>query len=468
MLNTYPDLLWQITRKVVFNLEQSAKSDKLVRPQSFYDAALSKAESLPKKITEPTIDVSKIPDFEEKFETLRDTPLFSGLTDEALYPLVKTVNKKRVAKGETIFLKGDLPDYMYIIREGSVVIKKDNNDLSLLNGHDFFGEAGIINNQPRLASAIAGEDCVLLQISKEAFDSVAASHKSIARSILFKMVSYMHPNAHLQAGDKLFQIESLLPEFDHTGVCELFFDRLGLGKSASLTVLDLYQIVSDDKIYYITEKGVHEKDKPDPKSLPKKPWERPLSETPPKHIEVTAAWNDVEPSEDRVTFAKNGTFILDEESLNIPLIPATDEALSYYGACLLEANELFMFSAKDFPLWDVVIGDDYLEKFIMTPQGGGIYLEKHEDKPHLHMPTGKNSSGCYILGKKISPEGSSERYRLTAFSIPFGKAVYTPGSVIHCDAGLKGNWIVGYDHAEKLSAVSLQTKTGKKVKLSLC
>lgn len=72
-------------------------------------------------------------------------------------------------KKQIIFREGDASDCMYGINEGTVGIysnygMKDEKLLTTLQGGDYFGEMGIIENQPRSASAVALEGCVLKRI----------------------------------------------------------------------------------------------------------------------------------------------------------------------------------------------------------------------------------------------------------------------------------------------------------------
>jgi hypothetical protein len=92
--------------------------------------------------------------------------------------------------------------------------------------------------------------------------------------------------------------------------------------------------------------------------------------------------------------------------------------------------------------------------------GGGFYIE-HHNQPHFHMPMDEQAGGFYLLGKKVG----TDRYRFTAFNIPFGSAVFTNNGTIHCDAGLVGNYLVGYTIAKEYSTVLLRSSAGEKVKV---
>lgn len=152
----------------------------------------------------------------------------------------------------------------------------------------------------------------------------------------------------------------------------------------------------------------------------------------------------------------NGLMLLEADRLKIPVVMATDELISYYGAALLPMNEVIRFSNDDFPIFEMDIGEHYIRDYIMTEQGGGFYLEYHNDQPHFHMPI--EGDGYYLLAKWSV---AGEELEVTAFKIPHGFAVYTGKGVIHCDAALRGKWFVGYNESEDFSTVQLRNKKDK-------
>ncbi|MBS0628458.1 MAG: cyclic nucleotide-binding domain-containing protein, partial [Verrucomicrobia bacterium] len=171
LIRNYPEILSIFMQKVIHDLEQTDEPTRFIKSHNFYETAVAQASKILPRISE-----DKSPEFKEKFHALREMDLFKGLTDEALTPIVEMTQWKTAKKGEVIFSKEDVPDYMYIIFKGSVIVKKGKEELSLLNGHDFFGEAGVVSNQPRMASVIAVEDSLFLRISKESFKTIIAAY----------------------------------------------------------------------------------------------------------------------------------------------------------------------------------------------------------------------------------------------------------------------------------------------------
>lgn len=138
------------------------------------------------------------------------------------------------------------------------------------------------------------------------------------------------------------------------------------------------------------------------------------------------------------------------KELAIPSCVATEEYLSYYKAHLLQSGDCFLFDTqREYPIFTMEVGTNYIEGFIKKK---GIYLEYHNE-PHFHQPMESSSRGHYILAREVP--GEPGYFHITAFAIPFGRAVYSEPFAIHCDAHTVGKWRVGYIDAEEFSTALL-------------
>ena len=90
---------------------------------------------------------------------------------------------KKITRGATIFEQGQSGQTMFIIHSGRVRLTRDiggqREDLGLLEKGDFFGEMSVLEDIKRTASAIAEEDCELIEIDKEGFTKLLKSNVEI-------------------------------------------------------------------------------------------------------------------------------------------------------------------------------------------------------------------------------------------------------------------------------------------------
>ena len=70
--------------------------------------------------------------------------------------------------GTVLFEEGQPGDYMYVVQQGEVEIRRQVGQaervLAVLSSGEFFGEMAILNSKPRSATAVVSEDAKLLVI----------------------------------------------------------------------------------------------------------------------------------------------------------------------------------------------------------------------------------------------------------------------------------------------------------------
>jgi CRP/FNR family transcriptional regulator, cyclic AMP receptor protein len=93
------------------------------------------------------------------------------------HTFLSTIGKGReivsFRKKSTVFFQGDATDGMFFIQKGKVqltVVSEGGKEatIGILGEGDFFGEAGLADQETRMSCAIAVTDCVLLHIEKKA------------------------------------------------------------------------------------------------------------------------------------------------------------------------------------------------------------------------------------------------------------------------------------------------------------
>jgi len=100
-------------------------------------------------------------------EVIGATPLFEGLSDEALSFISQQIVTRSYRAGEVVASEGSLGDCLFIIKSGAVdvILRRGSpNQLKIakLSAGDFAGEMSLIDSQPRSASLVASQDSQIL------------------------------------------------------------------------------------------------------------------------------------------------------------------------------------------------------------------------------------------------------------------------------------------------------------------
>ena len=101
-----------------------------------------------------------------KAEELRDVPLFSGLSDDALRELGTWINEVKVTDGKQLVEEGDYAYDLFVIEDGTAEVTRDGSPVAELGPGEFFGEMGVLGEEGRRnATVIAKSPMKLLTLS---------------------------------------------------------------------------------------------------------------------------------------------------------------------------------------------------------------------------------------------------------------------------------------------------------------
>jgi len=122
--------------------------------------------------------------------TLAGAQLFSSLSIGQRTRLVETVELVTLAAGEVLFEQGDVAAAMYVVVEGEVTARVTTVapggpiDLATLGAGEFFGEIGLLGEQPRQATIVAKTDVHLLAFGREPVTRLVENDETFRQAIL--------------------------------------------------------------------------------------------------------------------------------------------------------------------------------------------------------------------------------------------------------------------------------------------
>ncbi len=126
-------------------------------------------------------------------QILRRVPLFSSFSDQQLNAVLSCVQHRKYPRNSLIVRAGDETDALYIILSGRVKVLIPDQDgreviLAIMGSNEFFGEMGLLDDQPRSASVESLEPCEMLRISKAGFAAFLKDNFDLAMLIIRNLV----------------------------------------------------------------------------------------------------------------------------------------------------------------------------------------------------------------------------------------------------------------------------------------
>ena len=124
---------------------------------------------------------------------MKTVPLFATLPEEQLRMLTTVVTRKSAPRSTTIMAGGDPTDSLYIVLSGRLKVMMSDAEgkeviLSILGPGEFFGEMGLIDDEPRSATVVTIEPCELLSIAKRDFKKCMAENFEMSQAVMRGLV----------------------------------------------------------------------------------------------------------------------------------------------------------------------------------------------------------------------------------------------------------------------------------------
>lgn len=126
---------------------------------------------------------------EKYHELAKRVPLFNGLDAEDVAKIFAKGMTMEVEKGNMLFYQGTTGNQMYVVLGGRIDLFDGKKHLASLRTGDLFGEMAVILNEPRSASAMAGETSRVFVLSETVFQKLMTKHAAIR--ILLNIIGVM-------------------------------------------------------------------------------------------------------------------------------------------------------------------------------------------------------------------------------------------------------------------------------------
>jgi CRP-like cAMP-binding protein len=146
---------------------------------------------------------------------LREVPLFAGLNEANLAALVADFRERSYRASQIIFHQGDESHTVYVVMKGKVRVfhlslTGEETTVTILSHRHLLGEFGVIDGQPRAATAETIDPCTLLEMSGAKFVHSLEIVPGLALNLCKQLVSkarwtsmYAETIARLDAAGRL-------------------------------------------------------------------------------------------------------------------------------------------------------------------------------------------------------------------------------------------------------------------------
>jgi CRP/FNR family cyclic AMP-dependent transcriptional regulator len=123
---------------------------------------------------------------------LSNTEFFASFSMEEVVEFMPHIVLVRAEDESILFEEDDAGDAWYLLLHGTVGIVRNMpggppHELALLETGECFGEMALIDDSPRMASAVCHEDSILASISKDDFDRLLSENDPLANRLLRAM-----------------------------------------------------------------------------------------------------------------------------------------------------------------------------------------------------------------------------------------------------------------------------------------
>ena len=134
-------------------------------------------------------------------QSLRNTPLFEGLSDQELKHLMDSAHPVSIRAGEPLMTQGDTGDCAYVVLDGGFEIQKQSGQsiikIDVRKPGEIIGEMALLSDSPRSATVVATCDSNTLCISQEDFEKLLATSPTATLAVLHWVMARLGQNESL-------------------------------------------------------------------------------------------------------------------------------------------------------------------------------------------------------------------------------------------------------------------------------
>jgi NTE family protein len=115
---------------------------------------------------------------------LSDVPLLTALPDDARHRLEHAARVVEVPAGQVLIREGDPPGPAFVVRRGRLEVEVGGRRVREMGAGEVIGELALLTGEPRSATVRARRDSTVVEVPREALETVLTTDPTAARVVL--------------------------------------------------------------------------------------------------------------------------------------------------------------------------------------------------------------------------------------------------------------------------------------------
>jgi len=145
------------------------------------------------------------------------SPLFENFSLAEILLLSRFMLVYRADPGAELIREGEAGDFMVLLIEGRIeVFKQDRQNaprlIALITPGQSFGEMSMIDGEPRFASCIAAESCLVAVLTREQLARIILEHPVLGAKLLMELVLMLSQRLRLTSSKLIACMDQEKPE----------------------------------------------------------------------------------------------------------------------------------------------------------------------------------------------------------------------------------------------------------------
>jgi CRP/FNR family cyclic AMP-dependent transcriptional regulator len=124
-----------------------------------------------------------------KINSLKEVPLFAGLSKKELEIVAKGSDELTVAAGTVIVDQGQTGREAFLILSGTVTVKRNGRKIATLEAGSLVGELSLLDHGPRTATVVCDTECTFLVVDQRHFLGIVLASPSLTTKLLAGLAS---------------------------------------------------------------------------------------------------------------------------------------------------------------------------------------------------------------------------------------------------------------------------------------